>query len=100
MKIDQIIVREETKLILIQHTDALGRAGVTVVNIKDLDSVQADALAVFLAFCRDKTPMEPQKPRLEVEREIADLEGRLDNLRQALAVAVGEVDSEAKDLTP
>jgi hypothetical protein len=89
MQIEQIIVRPEAKLILIQHTDSAYRSGVTVVPVGELSSVQVDALEVFLAFCRDKMPTEPDKPvPSEVEQEIAELEYRLEHLRKSLAVAV------------
>ena len=91
MKIEQIIARPEPKLILIQHTDSTGRPGVTVIAFESLNQVQANALVMFLALCSDKMPAEQQKPRVEVEREIADLEGRLDNLKRSLALAVGGV---------
>ena len=94
MKMEQIIARPEPKLILIQHTDSTGRPGVTVVAFESLNQVQANALVVFLALCRDKMPTEQQKPRVEVEREIADLEGRLDNLRRSLGSSVGGIAEE------
>jgi hypothetical protein len=85
MQIDQIIVRPETKLVLVQHTDSAGRAGVTVVPVEALKPVQADALAVLLAFCIGKMPAEPDQPvPSEVQQEIAELEYRLEHLRNSL----------------
>lgn len=89
MQIEQIIVRPEAKLILIQHTDSAYRSGVTVVPVGELSPVQVDAFEVFLAFCRDRMPAEPDKPvPSEVEQEIAELEYRLEHLRRSLAAAV------------
>ncbi len=103
MQIEQIIVRPEAKLILIQHTDSAYRSGVTVVPVGDLSPVQVDALEVFLAFCRDKMPTEPDKPvPSEVEQEIAELEYRLEHLRKSLPVRVPveEVVEEVRPATP
>ena len=89
MQIEQIIVRPEAKLILIQHTDSAYRSGVTVVPVGDLSPPQVDALEEFLTFCRDKMPTEPDKAVPgEVEQEIAELEYRLEHLRRSLPVAV------------
>ena len=50
-----------------------------------LDAKQTEALATFLAVCRDRLPPEPDKPpRTEIEQEIAELEYRLEHLRKSL----------------
>jgi hypothetical protein len=85
MQLDQIIMRPLSDLILLQHTDSTGRSGVTVIPSASLDAKQAEALATFLALCRERVPAEPDKPaRPEVEQEIAELEYRLEHLRKSL----------------
>ena len=77
--------------ILLQHKDSAGRSGVTVIPSTSLDAKQREALATFLALCRERLPLEPDKqPRTEVEQEIAELEYRVEHLRKSLeAGAVG-----------
>ena len=85
MQLDQIILRPAVDLILLQHTDSAGRSGVTVIPSASLDAKQTEALATFLALCRDRLPPEPENPpRTEVEQEIAELEYRLEHLRKSL----------------
>ena len=85
MQLDQIILRPSADVILIQHSDSAGRSGVTPLAPASLDAKQTEALATFLALCRDRLPPEPDKPpRTEVEQEIAELEYRLEHLRKSL----------------
>ena len=85
MQIEQVIMRPHADLILLQHTDSAGRSGVTIIPPASLDAKQTEALATFLALCRDRLPPEPDKPpRTEVEQEIAELEYRLEHLRKSL----------------
>ena len=85
MQLDQIILRPSADVILIQHSDSAGRSGVTPLAPASLDPKQTDALATFLAVCRDRLPPEPDKPpRTEIEQEIAELEYRLEHLRKSL----------------
>ena len=85
MQLDQIIMRPKADLILVQHTDGAGRSGVTVIPSASLDVKQTEALATFLALCRDRLPPEPDKPpRTELEQEIAELQFRLEQLRKSL----------------
>ena len=88
MQLDQIILRPTADLILLQHTDSAGRSGSTVIPPPSLDAKQAEALASFLALCRDRLPPEPDHPgRAELEQEIAELEYRLEQLRKSLQPA-------------
>ena len=88
MQLDQIILRPLADVILVQHSDSAGRSGVTSIAPASLDAKQADALATFLAVCRDRLPLEPDKPpRNEVEQEIAELEYRLEHLRKSIEPA-------------
>src|ERR1041385_2127133 len=88
MQLDQIILRPTADLILLQHTDSAGRSGSTVIPPPSLDAKQAEALASFLALCRDRLPPEPDHPaRAELEQEIAELEYRLGPLGEALQPA-------------
>ena len=85
MQIEQVIMRPHADLILLQHTDSAGRSGVTIIPPASLDAKQTEALATFLALCRDRLPPEPDKPpRTDVEQEIAELEYRLEHLRKSL----------------
>ena len=85
MQLDQIILRPQADLILLQHTDSAGRSGATNIAPASLDEKQVAALAIFLTACRDRLPPEPDKPpRSEIEQEIAELEYRLERLRQAI----------------
>lgn len=94
MQINQIIVRPEAKLILIQHTDNAFRSGVTVLAVQDMKPEQVAALETILDCCWGKTPKEPEKPvPSEVEQEIVELEYRLEHLRKKLA---GHAPAEAK----
>ena len=87
MQLDQIIMHPHADLILLQHTDSAGRSGVTVIPSASLDAKQTEALATFLALCRDRVPLEPDKPpRPEIEQEIAELEYRLEHLRKSLEI--------------
>ena len=54
MQIDQIIMRPHADLILLQHKDSAGRSGVTVIPSASLDAKQTEALATFLALCRER----------------------------------------------
>ena len=85
MQLDQTILRPAADLILLQHTDSAGRSGSTVIQPASLEAKQSEALATFLALCRDRLPPEPDNPaRAEVEQEIAELEYRLGQLRKSL----------------
>lgn len=88
MQLDQVILRPKADLILLQHTDSAGRSGATNIAPASLDEKQAAALETFLIACRDRLPPEPDKPpRSEVEQEIAELEFRLEQLRNLLEQA-------------
>lgn len=96
MQLDQIILRPSADAILLQHTDSAGRSGVTPLASASFDAKQAEALATFLALCRDRVPAEPDKPpRTEIEQEIAELEYRLEHLRKS--TGQGEVVEAARD---
>ena len=85
MQLDQIILRPSADVILVQHTDSVGRSGVLNIAPASLDAKQTDALATFLAACRERLPPEPDKPpRGEIEQEIAELEYRLEHLRKSI----------------
>jgi hypothetical protein len=85
MRLDQIILRPSADVILLQHSDNLGGSGVTPLAPASLDTKQAEALANFLAVCRERLPPDPEKPpRTEIEQEIAELEYRLEHLRKSL----------------
>ena len=85
MQLDQIILRPLADVILVQHSDSAGRSGVLNVLPASLDAKQTEALATFIALCRDRLPPEPDKPpRNEVEQEIAELEYRLEHLRKSI----------------
>ena len=97
MQIEQVIMRPHADLILMQHTDSAGRSGVTIIPPATLDAKQTEALATFLALCRDRLPPEPDKPpRTDVEQEIAELEYRLEHLRKSLEPAAGVGANEAE----
>ena len=97
MQLDQIILRPSADVILLQHTDSAGRSAVTPLAPASLDAKQAEALATFLALCRDRLPPEPDKPpRNEVEQEIAELEYRLEHLRKSLDPAAIAAAAERK----
>ena len=90
MQLDQIILRPLADVILLQHLDSAGRSGSTVIASVSLDAKQTEALATFLAVCRDRLPPEPDKPpRTEIEQEIAELEYRLQHLRESLRQGSG-----------
>ena len=90
MQLDQIILRPLADVILVQHSDSAGRSGSTVIASVSLDAKQTEALATFLAVCRDRLPPEPDKPpRTEIEQEIAELEYRLQHLRESLRQGSG-----------
>ncbi|HUR47829.1 MAG TPA: hypothetical protein VMZ27_18235 [Candidatus Saccharimonadales bacterium] len=92
MQINQAIYRPKEKVILLQHTDNAGRAGVTVIDPESLDVKQADALTTFLALCLTRLPMEPEKPPMtEIEQEIAELEYRLEHLKAELGGAAAQL---------
>ena len=87
MQLDQIILRPLADVILLQHLDSAGRSGSTVIASVSLDAKQTEALATFLAVCRDRLPPEPDKPpRTEIEQEIAELEYRLEHLRKSIGL--------------
>jgi hypothetical protein len=96
MKITQIILRPDEETILIQHEDIDGRQDTTMVKSGELDMRQNEALSAVLEACRSKMPNEPEPPaRDEVEREIAELVGRLESLRRSLDTAIA--DEKAKE---
>src|SRR5437763_10112075 len=83
MQIDQIILRPDASLILLQHTDSAGRTGTVLIDAPSLDVPQTVALAALIDLCQKRLPPEPDKPPpSEIEQEIADLEYRLEQLRK------------------
>ena len=99
MQIEQIILRPDEDLVLVQHRDNTGRAGTVVMVGAKLEPEAGAALDVLLEGCQDLLPPEPEKPaQTEVEQEIAELEYRLEYLRKAVGTrariepAVSEVE--------
>src|SRR5437867_8423453 len=87
MQIDQIILRPDASLILLQHTDSAGRTGTVLIEAPSLDAPQTAALVALIDLCQKRLPPEPDKPPLsEVEQEIVELEYRLVLLRKSLSV--------------
>ena len=87
MQIDQIILRPDASLILLQHTDSAGRTGTVLIEAPSLDAPQTAALVALIDLCQKRLPPEPDKPHpSEVEQEIADLEYRLEQLRKLIRV--------------
>jgi len=82
-QIDQIILRPDASLILLQPTDSAGRTGAVLVDPASLDGTQTASLAALIDLCQKRLPPEPDKPPpSEVEQEIAELEYRLEQLRK------------------
>jgi hypothetical protein len=72
----------------VQHIDSVGCSGVTDIPSGLLNAKRAEAVAALLALCRDLLPSEPDKaPRMEIEQEIAEIEQRLERLRNSVGSA-------------
>lgn len=100
MHLDQMILRPEPKLVLIQHLDQAGRSGVTMVPLAKLTPAQAEAFGTLLALGQDQLPAEPDDPAVAaIKTEIATLEARLEVLRSSLAGAA-PVEMPVEELKP
>jgi hypothetical protein len=83
MQIHQILIRPETNTTIILYVDLTGRRDSIV-----LDTTNDAAIQKLIQFCQAKLPADADNPaKPKIQKEIAELEGRLTKLKQAIGAA-------------
>ena len=83
MQIDQIIIRPAQELLIVQYSDATGRS-----NNFTLNTANDANVAAIVSDAQGRLPSDSANPaKPEIQKEIADLENRIQVLKQAIGVA-------------
>ncbi len=83
MRIDQLLIRPNDNVLIIQYSDSAGRQNNIVV-----ESTGNSNIAALLADAQQRLPLEKDNPvKSEVEQEIAELEYRLTQLKKSIGAA-------------
>jgi hypothetical protein len=82
MHIHQILVRPRDNTVVVLYEDAVGNRNSIVV-----DSTGNATVSALVADCQQRLPSDSANPaKTQIQQEIANLEGRLTQLKSAIGV--------------